>query len=230
MSRTKYIISFASVGFVLSFIIGLFSSVPFGIILLRALISALVMACVYFAGSVIFDKFLDANGSVTETTPKKIKTTGNADVSLDDSLIFDEENGPEFRIPKQLMNEGVSEPKKPAAKQESSASASNAESVSVTTAEVPPVEPKAESAPVKTEPAAENFISVNDTESADNMELGSLPDIDTMLTDMKKLGSDVITNSDFAKSEATAGSEELKGADTEIMARAIHTVLTRDNG
>ena len=231
MNRPKYIISFASVGFVLSFIIGLFSSVPFGIVLLRALISALVMACVFFAGSVVFDKFLDANGPVTEATPIKTKTNGNADVSVDDSLIFDEENGPEFRIPKQLMNEGVSESKKTATKQESTASSVTAEGpAAVTTAQVSPVEPKADFAPAKTEPAAENFISVNDTESADNMELGSLPDIDTMLTDMKKLGSDVITNSDFAKSEATAGSEELKGADTEIMARAIHTVLTRDNG
>ena len=90
--------------------------------------------------------------------------------------------------------------------------------------------PAVEVSPAKQETETENFISVNNTDNTDNMELGSLPDIDTMLTDMKKLGSDVITNSDFAKSEATAGSEELKGADTEIMARAIHTVLTRDNG
>ena len=226
MNKTKYLISFASVGFVFSFIIGLFSSVPFGIILLRALISALVMACVYFAGSVVFEKFLDEGGMSVSSTPTKVKTSGKVDTALDDSLIFDDENGPEFRIPKQLINESI-----PVAKPQSEKSAeSTASSVkNAATEQVQTSRPVSDVSPAKQETSTENFINVNNTENIDNMELGSLPDIDTMLTDMKKLGSDVITNSDFAKSEATAGSEELKGADTEIMARAIHTVLTRDN-
>lgn len=228
MNKTKYLISFASVGFVFSFIIGLFSSVPFGIILLRALISALVMACVYFAGSVIFEKFLDEGGMSVSGTSSNTKTTGKVDTSLDDSLIFDDENGPEFRIPKQLINESTS-----GAKTVQAENPEETVSASVQAVASEPVQnskPAFDASPAKQEAAAENYINVNNTDSADNMELGSLPDIDTMLTDMKKLGSDVITNSDFAKSEATAGSEELKGADTEIMARAIHTVLTRDNG
>ncbi len=228
MNKTKYLISFASVGFVFSFIIGLFSSVPFGIILLRALISALVMACVYFAGSVVFEKFLDESGTSVSNTSSSAKATGKVDTALDDSLIFDDENGPEFRIPKQLLNEST-----PAAKKSQPENSTESAAASVQT---PPEEqvqtskPAVDISPEKQETATENFINVNNTDNVDNMELGSLPDIDTMLTDMKKLGSDVITNSDFAKSEATAGSEELKGADTEIMARAIHTVLTRDNG
>ena len=227
MNKTKYLISFASVGFVFSFIIGLFSSVPFGIILLRALISALVMACVYFAGSVVFEKFLDEGGTSVSSASSNTKTTGKVDTALDDSLIFDDENGPEFRIPKQLINEST-----PVAKSQSEKPAESAAAPeqTIATEQVQMSKPAADVSPAKQEPATENFISVNNTDDTDNMELGSLPDIDTMLTDMKKLGSDVITNSDFAKSEATAGSEELKGADTEIMARAIHTVLTRDNG
>ena len=228
MNKTKYLISFASVGFVFSFIIGLFSSVPFGIILLRALISALVMACVYFAGSVIFEKFLDEGGMSVSGTSSNTKTTGKVDTSLDDSLIFDDENGPEFRIPKQLINESTSGAKTVQAENPEETVSASVQAVA--SEQVQNSKPAFDASPAKQEAAAENYINVNNTDSADNMELGSLPDIDTMLTDMKKLGSDVITNSDFAKSEATAGSEELKGADTEIMARAIHTVLTRDNG
>ena len=228
MNKTKYLISFASVGFVFSFIIGLFSNVTFGIILLRALISALVMACVYFAGSVIFEKFLDEGGMSVSGTSSNTKTTGKVDTSLDDSLIFDDENGPEFRIPKQLINESTSGAKTVQAENPEETVSASVQAVA--SEQVQNSKPAFDPSPAKQEAAAENYINVNNTDSADNMELGSLPDIDTMLTDMKKLGSDVITNSDFAKSEATAGSEELKGADTEIMARAIHTVLTRDNG
>ncbi len=230
MNKAKYIISFASVGFVFSFIIGLFSSVPFGIILLRALISALVMACVYFAGSVVFEKFLDEGGTSSSASTTTVKTGGKVDSALDDSLIFEDENGPEFRIPKQLINENTTTGKLHPEKTAESVAApeQNSTMESADEKSVPKMENYVPAE--KPEPASENFINVTTTENVDNMELGSLPDIDTMLTDMKKLGSDVITNSDFAKSEATAGSEELKGADTEIMARAIHTVLTRDNG
>ena len=157
MNKTKYLISFASVGFVFSFIIGLFSSVPFGIILLRALISALVMACVYFAGSVVFEKFLDEGGMSVSSTPTKPKTSGKVDTALDDTLIFDDENGPEFRIPKQLINESIPVAK-PQPEKSAESTASSAQNDA--TERVQTSKPVADVSPAKQETSTENFARI----------------------------------------------------------------------
>ena len=58
MINPKYIGIAAGVGFVLSFLIGIFSGISFGLLLLRALICAAIFAAVGTGGSILYQKFL----------------------------------------------------------------------------------------------------------------------------------------------------------------------------
>ncbi|MBO7135630.1 MAG: hypothetical protein J6V73_03275 [Spirochaetaceae bacterium] len=213
MTTTKKVVIVAVCGFVLSFLIGLISSVSFGIVLLRAVVCALIFAGLYYALSVVFQRFLIGNSGGSEHVsggdsiiPQKGQLI---DIKVDDEILPEEENAPLFKIPKELIPE------------------SNNNAVEV----LEPVENAQEVNDVK---AGEKLFTTPQpqvkNENTGDSELGSLPDMESMLSDMQSSPtSEVITTSDFANSDNMIASGELRGADKELMAKAIHTVLTRDN-
>ena len=213
MTTTKKVVIVAVCGFVLSFLIGLISSVSFGIVLLRAVFCALIFAGLYYALSVVFQRFLISNSGALEHVsggdsiiPQKGQLI---DIKVDDEILPEEENAPLFKIPKELIPE------------------SNNNAVEV----LEPVENAQEVNDVK---AGEKLFTTPQpqvkNENTGDSELGSLPDMESMLSDMQSSPtSEVITTSDFANSDNMIASGELRGADKELMAKAIHTVLTRDN-
>ena len=213
MTTTKKVVIVAVCGFVLSFLIGLISSVSFGIVLLRAIFCALIFAGLYYALSVVFQRFLIGNSGGSEQVsggdsiiPQKGQLI---DIRVDDEILPEEENAPLFKIPKELIPE------------------SNNNAVEV----LEPVENAQEVSDVK---PGEKLFTTPQTqvkkENTGDSELGSLPDMESMLSDMQSSPtSEVITTSDFANSDNMIASGELRGADKELMAKAIHTVLTRDN-
>lgn len=216
MSTTKKVVIVAVCGFVLSFLIGLFSSVSFGIVLLRAFFYALIFAALYYALSVIFQRFLANNSGTSERSSggdSVIPQRGQLiDINLDDEVLPDEENAPLFRIPKELIPENNTE--------------NNVEVLE----SVEDVKEMTDLQPGEKLFSAPQVQKEKEIENTEDSELGSLPDMETMLSDMQSSpSSEVITTSDFANSDKLVASGELRGADKEIMAKAIHTVLARDN-
>ena len=212
MNTTKKVVTVAVCGFVLSFLVGLFSSVSFGIILLRAILCALIFAGLYYALSIVFERYLINSGSSAggdSLIPQKGQLI---DIKVDDEILPEEENAPLFKIPKELMPE-------------SSNSADDADNA------VEVLEPVDAQDVVNAKPGEKLFATPQSKkENTDGSELGSLPDMESMLSDMQSSpSSEVITTSDFANSNDMVASGELRGADKELMAKAIHTVLTRDN-
>lgn len=219
MDTTKKVVIFAVCGFVLSFLVGLFSSVSFGIILLRAIVSALIFAGLYYALSIIFKRYLVDN---TETVGQQAGTESIIpqrgqliDIKLEDEFLPEEENAPLFKIPKELM------PNKDNDSESATGVFNNVEtsaSMQPSMQHEQPSDEKLFAAPTKV------------TDNTNDIELGSLPDMDSMLSDMQgSPTSEVITTSDFANSEEMVVSGELRDAEKEIMAKAIHMVLARDN-
>ncbi len=215
MSTTKKVVIVAVIVFVLSFLIGLISSVSFGIVLLRAIICAVIFGALFYALSFVFQRFLvdgagvslDASGA-DSVVPQKGQLV---DIKVEDTFLPEEENAPLFKIPKELMP--------------------NKETVSGSG-----VDEKIETAEAVGEVSSgeEKLFEVSQpkvlTPDPGATELGSLPDIDTMASDIQSSSSsEVITTSDFANSDGLVTSGELRGADKELMAKAIHTVLVRDN-
>ena len=215
MNTTKKVVMVAVCGFVLSFLVGLISSVSFGIVLLRAIFCALIFAGLYYALSIVFERYLINSGSAGQSSGGEsiIPQKGQLiDIRVDDEILPEEENAPLFKIPKELMPESAN-------------NADNAEAVEV----LEPVDVVQDDAAVK--PGEKLFATPQSKkENIGGSELGSLPDMESMLSDMQSSpSSEVITTSDFANSNDMVASGELRGADKELMAKAIHTVLTRDN-
>lgn len=216
MATTKKVVIVAVCGFVLSFLIGLFSSVSFGVVLLRAIFYALIFAGLYYALTVIFQRFLANNSGTTEHVSggdSVIPQRGQLiDIKLDDEVLPDEDNAPLFKIPKELIPDNNTD--------------NNVEVLeSVDDAkEINDVKPGEKLFSTQQVPKEKEINTTGDSE------LGSLPDMESMLSDMQSSpSSEVITTSDFANSDNLVASGELRGADKEIMAKAIHTILARDN-
>lgn len=213
MNTTKKVVIVAVCGFVLSFLVGLISKVAFGHVLLRAILCALIFAGLYYALSIVFERYL-VSGSAGQSSggDSLIPQKGQLiDIKVDDEILPEEENAPLFKIPKELMPENNN--------------VENAEAVEV----LEPVDGAQDAAVAK--PGEKLFTTPQaKKENTGGSELGSLPDMESMLSDMQSSpSSDVITTSDFANSNDMVASGELRGADKELMAKAIHTVLTRDN-
>lgn len=212
MNKTKMIVAFALGGFVLSFIIGLVSSVSFGAVVLRALLSAAIFVGVYCAFSFVFSKYLAESSPKEDISGLNIPAKGQmVDINLDGDLLPDDENGPAFKIPRELMPERNTMNQQVQVEED--------EVAVVTTENV---------VPSSVEPEEKLFSAQQKTENMnDDAELGALPDMDSMLSSIQQPVGEVITNSDFATSGDTVSSEALRGADTEVMAKAIHTVLSQ---
>lgn len=264
MNKTKVMIFFALFGFVLSFVTGLIASVSFGMLLLRAVLCAVVAVGLYCGASFVYARFLAHPIEKREEghEPSGDGKKHRVDITLGDSVLPDDENGPSFKIPKELMPDTASFQDAPlsdvaANTDESSAQSftppqalsSQDEQVNTGGADSPQGERSGDasfgesaqiSAPVGgaavnnaapsgaggANPTAQSGAAAGGTGDVES-ELGSLPDMENVFSSIKNPTGEVITNSDFAKAGATATSDELKNADTEIMARAIHTVLAR---
>lgn len=96
MFNPKVLIITAAVGFVLSFLAGLFSGISFGYILLRALISAIILVLVAIGISYISKTFLDV--SVTLPVSGETTTGTTVDITVADEALPEESGAPEFYV------------------------------------------------------------------------------------------------------------------------------------
>lgn len=256
MINPKNICVSACIGFFLSFLIGLFSDVNFSAVLLRALLFGLLFAALCVGISFLFQKFLAAdNGgfSPEPDSPLSRAATGNVvNIVIDDSNLPDEDMAPKFTVsethsnlhknktPPAAPKEGgafesaavqaaassepssaepaISEPvAAPSAESVSSSSAANAAFKPVSLGDVTQ---KTDSAPVSSETA---------------QPLDELPDISDMPTTSSDVASEldspaeeIVSDSEFATGGAKMKEQPVSG-DTAVMAKAIQTLLAKDN-
>lgn len=104
MVNPKYICISAAVGFVLSFVIGLFSSVAFLHLIIRALIYAAVFAVLSIAINYLSKTFLSSDQSFDspqsdESSSSSKNSSGNlVNIVVDDSTLRDDSSAPKFSV------------------------------------------------------------------------------------------------------------------------------------
>ena len=106
MTKPNFIIIPVCVGFFLSFIVGLISSVTFGVILLRALIFAALFGVLGFGIGIVFQRFLldasDLEGGSEASV--NVRQGSVVDLSIGDEPLEEDENGPDFYVRKDISN------------------------------------------------------------------------------------------------------------------------------
>ena len=91
----------AIAGFAVSCIAGIIGSVSFGIVLLRAVLSALFSALLIGAVHFVYVRFLaDAQGDDTTFAVKATPAGSTVDITLDDADLPDTDNAPDFFVEK----------------------------------------------------------------------------------------------------------------------------------
>lgn len=106
MTKPNFIIIPVCVGFFLSFIVGLISSVTFGVILLRAFIFAVLFGILGFGIGIVFQRFLldasDLEGGSEASA--NIRQGSVVDLSIGDEPLEEDENGPDFYVRKDISH------------------------------------------------------------------------------------------------------------------------------
>ena len=259
MINPKNICISACIGFFLSFLIGLFSDgVSFSAVILRALLYGLGFAVLCVGITFLYQKFLstDNGGFVSEPDVSASKSTsGNVvNIVIDDSNLPDEDMSPKFTVSNThsdlnkkreeppLSSAGVSvaspsvqQPAAavpvssaeavPAGTVEKSAPASSSENTAFKPVNLGETAPKTESS--HAEPAS--------PENAQSESLDELPDMSEMPTATEDVASEldspvdeIVTDSEFASGGAKIKEQPVSG-DTATMAKAIQTLLAKDN-
>lgn len=229
----------AGAGFVLSFLIGLFSRVAFPYLVLRALLFALLFAVAAAAISFVFKKFIDVpQGGTDEPSQAAQPATGGVvNITVDDDSLPDDEGSPQFSV-------GKNRPAFGGGALSSDGGGRAVDDISARAAPAPSAQAPAAAAPAPSsdgQAAAQGFrpmalgtpvasVSVSSDGSIDN-----LPEIGELNVGSAK-GGEVISDSDFASSGTTSisasagsgGGVAIEG-NASLMAQAIRTVLAQED-
>lgn len=101
MISPKYISISAGLGFIVSFLIGLFSGIGFGHVVLRALICALFFGAMTVGILFLNQKFLSdgqTDADLDVPAEKMSRVGGVIDITVDDDRLPEEEQGPRFNV------------------------------------------------------------------------------------------------------------------------------------
>ncbi|MCM1321106.1 MAG: hypothetical protein NC041_05060 [Bacteroides sp.] len=254
MFNTKAIACAAAIGCLLSFLSGLLFKVPFGIVCLRALFSAVLGGAAGFLIAFIWDKFLAYTG---ETVPLQTAAPGNSlDITIGDESLPEDRGGPSFHVDVSASS-AVSEKKEAASAPPPAAAVPAAEKMpensgretaaaerSVPVQNKPPL-PSENGNPASGDTETEAGDSKNEAAPAANTEkntsappqtaktdvdgLDSLPDMNNLLSSMQ-LDSEEDEDSEEQTPEIRSSAySDTSVQDTGLMAQAIRTILSKDN-
>ena len=104
MLNPKYVGIAAGVGFIFTFLIGLFSGISFGYVMLRSCIGALIFGVLSFGIQFLFQKFLsDSTNADFDAAPaassNKLQGAGGlVNITIDDDVLADDTHGPQFSV------------------------------------------------------------------------------------------------------------------------------------
>jgi len=259
MINPKNICVSACIGFFLSFLIGLFSDVHFSVVVLRALLFAVVFAALCVGISILYQKFLSADngGFIVDPEPSSLKNPagGVVNIVVDDSNLPDEDMSPKFTV---LNNHSAldNEIKKTSGRSEPAVESVPVSPpspvVSAEPEEKPPFKPvslgesEPKAAPVSSVPSSNVPEAASSNTAASNaavsdapeeeQQLDELPDISNMAveasgdvaSDLDSPTDEIVSDSEFATGGAKMKEQPISG-DTAVMAKAIQTLLAKDN-
>lgn len=258
MFNIKSIAKFAGAGFVLSFIISIFSTQRFGVSLVRGLIFALVFgalaALICFLDSYFFDGTLgesDSSAKVSSETSSVPKSGSIVNITIDDESLTEEDKAPLFDIsskrmgfarnevnPSKVVNQ-VPPASTPVQAVPDAPVAKNEEIVQAPEAAPAPVQENvktAEAPQFKPAPLQE----VTSKKPAVDNDIDTLPDIGDEMAGgdddigLSNSGASVVTDSEFAetgtdgKPVSIVDASDATKHDTKTIAEAIRTLLKKD--
>lgn len=215
MLKLKQTLIGASLGFIVSFFVGLFSEVSFGLVLLRAVISFVVSGVIINFVAILFEKMLF--NEVPSTEKKVTKDMGtHVDIVLDDVELPDSASAPAFEV---FNHEDIKRDEK-----------------KVSDSFVPITPGMDTSSLVDTEVIdntnSEPSEQFGQQGGATDNELDELPELDDVVEfsdDNTKEGS-IIEDSDFAEfnlSKTDEDSDFVNSSNVKDIAAAIRTVLKK---
>ena len=97
MFKPKPIAIAASIGFVLSFIIGLCCKVNFGFVVLRAFLFGILSGGICFGVIFVVQKFLKDSDSVAEAPPAE-SSESSSEIEITEDVLPDDDSSPEFFV------------------------------------------------------------------------------------------------------------------------------------
>lgn len=265
MINPKYICISASIGFFLSFIIGLFSPVHFLTVVLRAVLFAFICAVLGAGISFVYDRFLSNENSSLSVDSDSVTQKANpgsvVNIVVDDTNLYDDGVSPKFTVIKKhddLKNLNVNDGERPGNSQPASPAvpAGAAELSSVVQEQSSPVsdindasvKSSASSAPKPVagkssdassfKPVSLGAVTSPSSSSGteEQEQLDELPDIAGMQPDLVSDDSsasdspveEIVSDSEFATGGKKMKEQPISG-DTSVMAKAIQTLLAKDD-
>lgn len=222
MFNFKMVVAAACVGFLLSFFTGLFSGIGFGLVLLRAIIFAILLAGLFLAIKFVFERFLDLGEFESTSVPTNANVGSMVDITVGDDELTEEDSAPGFyvdaKVAPKTPEQNISN--EPVPVHEVSVSAEKTESIQQNNVEdvLPSI---SNTGFVKSDiQAMTSSRSINDEDSSSDEDLDSLPEFNS--------GSKNTSN--FEDSSLRGGSSfmDTGSQDAEAMAKAIRTILSKD--
>lgn len=240
MFNLKLTIYGAIFGLIISIFFGLVGGgIQFGVMLLRALISSLLCGGILALASFLFRRFLSEPTNDISSENSTSTNGGLVDITVDEDVLQDSDNAPDFYVSKKYTenqtlktdeektvekNVDTSEKKAETTVPEVS---NNSESVSKT--DIPNSETDSHQF-VQTSLVKERYTTSEATDSTLDS-LDSLPELGSIVPDPRPQETEVIEDSAFAKGETSSSKlvpDAAVGADTNLMAEAIKTLLRRE--
>jgi hypothetical protein len=223
MFNFKMVVAAACVGFLLSFFTGLFSGIGFGLVLLRAIIFAILLAGLFLAIKFVFERFLDMGEFENSPVPSEVNVGTMVDVTVGDDELTEEDSAPGFYVdakvaPKSTEPEEVKVSVEPKSEDSTSSSVSSIEPQKQEGDELPNVQ---SGSFVRSDIQTMTSSSMSsDIDETSDDQLDSLPEFND-----EKKGSTDFENSSFHGSSSMI---DTGAQDAEAMAKAIRTILSKD--
>lgn len=266
MFKPKPIAIAASIGFVLSFVVGLCSKVSFGFVLLRAFLFAILSGGICYLAMFVIQKFLKSSDSASEAPAVESSETDSETTAAEDTLP-DEDSAPEFYVSQSDVKKHTRGTKSVENISVRSESVGSETETSQSRAELKNAEVRKEELPKsnnafkpislgseKTEKLAadDSAISASSQDVADvknssasdsateevpkktsslDEELDELPDFGSVVSDVLDSDGDESseeTSSSYSSSSSSYSDSGAVTQDTETIAQAIKTMLSRD--
>ena len=235
-------------GLIISIFFGIVGGgIQFGVMLLRAFISALLCGGILGLASFLFKRFLsDSTGDLSNLENSAPVAGGMVDIRIDEDVLPDSDNAPDFYVTrkygenqlgekKSLGSENLGAIKKDTVQTETP-NVQNNEQNFVAAKSSTVEESNSESSPqqfVPTPLTTEKYYSSNTNASEESLSesLDSLPELGGFAPEVRTQESEVIEDSAFARGETSSVElvpDAVVGADTNLMAEAIKTLLRRE--
>jgi hypothetical protein len=253
MFNLKLTIYGAVFGLIVSIFFGIVGGVQFGVIVLRAFISSLLCGSILALASFLYERFLSDSSTKLSAEEGTSAVGGVVDIRIDEDVLPDTDNAPDFYVKGSFDRKSLQEEDAISStnsvvnnsvnvqnvQQVENSKATDLDKKLVTDEKLPENSKSSPSQPeggseqfVPTSLAKEKYKSSTTPEQSIGESLDSLPELGSIVSEMKNEESEVIQDSAFAEGEKSSSVEFIPdavvGADTTLMAEAIKTLLRRE--